>query len=156
MHVRDNCAVIHLRMLYLTVLLVICNSVCIYYRVSPAPDKDDEVEKDCVWLGPIENFYISGNDAKTLYTISLEDCKKACEDETSFDCISFDYYVSVKYCYLSKIDRHDVTLSSSTAYHYYERRCEGGFRYLHMYLQHTCKLNIQFCRSMLIKANILL
>ena len=76
-------------------------------------------------MGPIKGHYVPSQDSKTLTGIEIDDCKKACEDQTTFKCISFDYYVAVKYCYLQAVDRHSAILTAHAAFDYYERRCDG-------------------------------
>ena len=88
------------------------------FYADPYPDK-------CVWQGPIKDRYISSYDHKTVTDVTEAECKKACEDEETFYCESFDYYTSVRKCYLSRTTRYDVALSSSTSYAYYEYNCQG-------------------------------
>lgn len=48
-----------------------------------------------------ENSYIPGYNDDVGFSLTIEECKKRCESETSFKCISFDYWKARKQCYLS-------------------------------------------------------
>ncbi len=47
------------------------------------------------------NAAISGHNNKHLKNVRPEDCASACDNETSFDCKSFDYYKNSNECDLS-------------------------------------------------------
>lgn len=81
-------------------------------------------DKNCKWVSPVGG-YISGNDKKTLTGITAEQCKKSCENEDTFNCNSFDYLISSKYCYLQEVTRATHTVSMHSSYNYYERDCSG-------------------------------
>lgn len=82
--------------------------------------------EDCKWAPVIHRAYISGYDSKTLYTSDINECKKACEDERDFHCVSFDFYCASERCYLSPVNRYEnIKLSTHTDYDYYERDCYG-------------------------------
>ena len=60
------------------------------------------------------------NNHKTLHGLSAEACARACEQESSFSCRSFDYNSAAKKCILSKAYRETVSIISSKEYDYYE------------------------------------
>lgn len=82
--------------------------------------------EECEWQNVVHRSYISGNDAKTINTASPEECKKACEDEKDFHCVSFDYYRPSERCYLQRVDLFSsIKLSTHKDYDFYERICYG-------------------------------
>lgn len=82
---------------------------------------------DCTWQGPYKNRYLSGYNTKTLNTVTENECKTACEEETDFHCLSFEYLISYRRCYLTYVNRGSgITLTQSVQYSYYERNCEGN------------------------------
>lgn len=89
---------------------------------------------DCQWLDVFDNYYIPGNDKKVLGGKEVEDCQKICEEETSFVCMSFDYYKPTKTCYFHEVDRFTKALSVSTAFKYYERNCQRESLLGHFFL----------------------
>ena len=72
---------------------------------------------------------IAGQDKRAIASTTEELCKKACEDEDSFDCRSVDFYVSTGKCYLQEADRHSARLGSYANYIYMERDCSGRSKY---------------------------
>jgi len=69
------------------------------------------------------NAAISGYNNKHLSNVSPEDCARACDNETSFVCKSFDYYKNSNACDLSSKSASDVGgLSTNyTPYDHYSR-----------------------------------
>ena len=64
----------------------------------------------------IPNAAISGHNDKHLINVSVNDCKIACKNETTFTCKSFDYYKGLNKCDLSSKNaelvgslKHDYT-----------------------------------------------
>lgn len=90
-------------------------------------DAEDEEGVDagtrCTWVGPINNYYLHGNDQKTIKDVLASDCMRLCQEETSFDCVSFDYNYLARTCYLSIYGRFTHKLSMSGTYQYYELDC---------------------------------
>ena len=60
-----------------------------------------------------------------MTNFDVEDCKTECENEKSFKCTSFDYYIAYRYCYLQEANRFSAVLSASASYDYYEIDVEG-------------------------------
>ena len=89
---------------------------------NPTPD-------GCQWADSVENFCISGQDKKQLSNVDIDACKKACEDETGFNCYSIDYKASTKDCWLQSKDRYSTKLSACNTYTYHERNCRGTVWY---------------------------
>ena len=87
------------------------------------PEKDEEEE--CIFVGPIQGYYMVGNDIKSLTNVEAADCKKACEEETSFKCLAFDYNKVSRKCNLQAKNRHDGKLTAHASLDFYERRCNG-------------------------------
>lgn len=58
-----------------------------------------------VWEGPYKGMAIAGNDLISLSVASLDECKKACLQQTTFHCRSFDYYRPSDICYLQAVTR---------------------------------------------------
>lgn len=56
----------------------------------------------------IPNAAISGYNNRHLTAVTVDDCKAACINETSFDCKSFDFYKSSNKCDLSIASAVDV------------------------------------------------
>ena len=83
---------------------------------------DDYPEK-CEWEGPYGAERM-GVYKKTLSGMTIEGCKQACEDESTFHCMSFDFY-NGQYCYLSTESKYDRSTSVNAAYIYYERNCKS-------------------------------
>jgi hypothetical protein len=54
------------------------------------------------------NAAISGYNHKHLLNVTPDDCKRACDTEKSFDCVSFDYYKYVQKCDLSSATAIEV------------------------------------------------
>ena len=96
-------------------------------RSTRATDEEEDVLIDagegCTWVGPINNGYINGQDKKTLTDMLASDCMKICQEETTFDCKSFDYNYGTRTCYLQEKDRNTVKLTTSSTYQYYELDC---------------------------------
>lgn len=89
--------------------------------------------EECQWEGPYKDRYISGNDQKTLTGIEdIKTCKEACEAEKSFDCMSFDFLKTHKYCYLQRVNLYKNKLSVSTSYEFYERNCFSKYIFCDM------------------------
>ena len=64
------------------------------------------------------------NNDKTIYRVSVDECKKLCWTYSIFICKSFDYRKSDRSCYLSKRAAYDrgMRLGSSSNYDYYEKQ----------------------------------
>ena len=86
-------------------------------------EEEEEEMMNCKWIGPIQNSYLHGNDLKTLTNVLAPDCMKACEQEASFKCVSFDYIYSQRKCMLSNVDRSKAKLTIAANYQFYERDC---------------------------------
>lgn len=54
------------------------------------------------------NAAIHGHDSKKLFDVSVDQCKEACTNETSFLCKSFDYYKGRNICDLSDKSASDI------------------------------------------------
>jgi hypothetical protein len=77
----------------------------------------------CVWLDPVAGYVVSGQDKKVVYNVEVDECKTACEAETTFSCYSFDYR-SDKTCFLQSKDRYSTKLVANAGFvGYYERNC---------------------------------
>ena len=70
----------------------------------------------------VYNAILPSNNHRTLHGVSPDDCGKSCNQETGFQCRSFDYHSSSRKCYLSKAYRDTVAVShpDNTGYDYYE------------------------------------
>lgn len=77
-------------------------------------------------MEPVQG-YISGNDKKTLTGISLDQCKKSCENWEDFECNSVDYLEANKYCYMQSVTRSSHTVSKHASYIYVELDCSGKY-----------------------------
>ena len=86
---------------------------------------EETTEDECVWVGPVNAAYLSGYDKKAIRDVTAGDCMKACEQEVTFTCVSFDYIYNSRMCYLSDRDRTQSKLSASASYQYYERNCDS-------------------------------
>ncbi len=75
------------------------------------------------------NAAISGYNNKHLENVSPEDCARACDNETSFDCQSFDYYKKSNECDLSAKNASEVgglnTNYGGNPYDHYSRFSES-------------------------------
>ena len=56
----------------------------------------------CNWK-VYKNSVIKLNDNKSLFGKSVDECKKHCEEETGFQCATFDYDKTKSRCYLSEL-----------------------------------------------------
>jgi hypothetical protein len=85
-------------------------------------DYCDPLKVNAVWKEST-GTYLSGNNDKKIKTSYIEECKKACVEETSFLCKSFDFYKRGKYCNLSKKAPGDkgVSTGRSSDYTLYQR-----------------------------------
>ena len=81
------------------------------------------MQPECVWVGPIKYNRVWERNAKTLENVLPPDCMNACNEETSFDCVSFDYVYDSRLCHLQKVDRSDVVLTFGEHAQYYEKDC---------------------------------
>jgi hypothetical protein len=80
---------------------------------------------ECEWEKK-SDYYIPGNDVLTLPGKTPAECKDACENDNTFDCMSFDYRRDLQICYLQLKSRADYALTSSYLYDYYGRNCRGN------------------------------
>ena len=76
-------------------------------------------------MDKVENYYVGGAIKRTIGSTTIEECKKACEEDTTFQCTSVNFYKAAKTCYLKDTDRYTTRLTASTLYDYYERNCRG-------------------------------
>lgn len=82
--------------------------------------------ENCQWEGPYTGYTIGSTTSRTLYGIEdIDSCKELCEEEDTYNCMSFDYRISTKYCYLKKANLYTNQISINTDYDYYERNCRG-------------------------------
>jgi hypothetical protein len=58
--------------------------------------------KPCTWIAKGANFDYTGNDLESFANISLEDCKKKCQDNQGNGCKGIVYDSAAKKCYLKK------------------------------------------------------
>ncbi|ELT94232.1 hypothetical protein CAPTEDRAFT_214176, partial [Capitella teleta] len=82
----------------------------------------------CVWEAEMSGVLVSGNDLLTLTSKTVDECKKACEDESTFHCQSFDYHTATSKCFLSVASRYTTALVVHTSYSYYERNCQVKYQ----------------------------
>ena len=81
--------------------------------------------KKCSW-SEVEHKRNYGNEAATLTDKTLDGCKAACESYTNFECISIEFNINNKYCYLQKVNRYTHRLTvSDTNYVYADLNCDG-------------------------------
>ena len=85
----------------------------------------DNYEEECEWEGPHRHTGISGQDLVRINNVDEDECKKACEDERRFHCVSFDYNFPGRFCFLAKVNRYTASTVTSNDYDYYERNCYG-------------------------------
>ena len=86
---------------------------------------EPEPEDKCTWQGPYTGKYMPSTSYKTLTNIQTADaCKKACDDEGEM-CKGVNYYAAARYCYFKNFDRFGAALGSSSAYDYYEKKCDS-------------------------------
>lgn len=79
---------------------------------------------DCQWERR-KNIHMPFADDKKLTGVTPDQCKKACEEEVTFHCMSFDYNYASSFCFLSRSSRYESILSPLVNYDYYERVCYG-------------------------------
>ena len=75
-----------------------------------------------------KGVYLEGNDDKVVIATSAELCKRACTNEKTFVCKSFDFNKSSYTCYLSKKAKGETGLSTvtSSSIDYFERVFENS------------------------------
>lgn len=99
-------------------LAVLATSVATHATEIFAPDS-------CFWLDPFPGYVVDSQDLKHLTHVNVDECKKACEEEKTFNCFSFDYRESTDECWLQRVDRFSIRIRSSAPFTYYERSCRG-------------------------------
>ena len=92
------------------------NGIDVYQR------EDCSASNSYSYLPPVVGTYLSGHNDKE-FKGTVQECFKACAEEKSFVCKSFDYVKSGRYCNLSKVARGGpgVSMGRSTDYSYYQR-----------------------------------
>ena len=88
-------------------------------------------EDTCHWLEVIEGRVVSGNDRVNLKNMDVAACKKACEEQETYKCMSFDYRPGTSECWLQTVDRFSARLTTSSTFNYYERDCRGQWPLLY-------------------------
>jgi hypothetical protein len=73
------------------------------------------------------NGYLGGASKTISGTNTIDECKKACDDEILFICKSFNFVVSTGNCLLNMKDRYGNTIVENNNFVYYERNCRREF-----------------------------
>lgn len=95
-------------------------------------------------------MHLPAADHKRLNDVTPEQCKKACEEEVTFHCMSFDYNYANRFCLMSLNSRYDSKISTEVNYEYYERVCYGKslviccsiLKYTHYVSKFECSLPV--------------
>ena len=87
----------------------------------------DNFPEECKWEVPMQERALPGLNKKTLSAKTVDECKKECEEEETFNCVSFDYNRASRFCYLQMNNRYDAAVGVSRGYDYYERNCHGKY-----------------------------
>jgi hypothetical protein len=80
--------------------------------------------EQCEWVGPLYNNRLGAYQI-VVAGETPEDCKSECENATTINCVSFDYNLAQKKCYLSLNDRTDKKLIEGAGWDFYERICDS-------------------------------
>ena len=68
------------------------------------------------------NLYLPGNDVLRLRGVYPDECARACVEETSFNCLSFDYNKPTRECDMSDTTgTENGELYSDPVFDYYEK-----------------------------------
>lgn len=90
----------------------------------------DSYTEECQWTEVQQNFRM-GKYSYYVTADNASECMKACEESTKINCVSVDYLPSLQRCFLSLYDRTDYKISAGNDYQYYERLCDGEYRFIH-------------------------
>ena len=90
------------------------------------PASTQGLRAGCSWYAAPPRIAITGYNNKLIRSVSADQCKVACERETSFVCRSVDYNSRRQLCYMSSADRYTVQLTRWDDYQYYEIACDDG------------------------------
>merc|ERR1711976_275652 len=92
---------------------------------------------ECTWEVKT-NHGLNGRNDKKISGSSVDQCKKACEEETSFQCKSFDFNKLFNFCHLSASTTNDAGLIWWFTYDYYEAKCGETQRKCYCYGDPHC------------------
>ena len=79
----------------------------------------------CEWNDPIPNRGVYLNASHTINDTHPGLCKKACEQETRFKCVSIEYRRGERFCHLNEEDRNSQVLIEKRWVDYYDMKCTG-------------------------------
>ena len=77
----------------------------------------------CTWSEMQDGVVIKQNNDVSKTVTSPDECKKACEDENTFVCLSAEFRESDGKCSICRFNSSDIPLTAKAGFVYWDRSC---------------------------------